>query len=363
VSSEPSTSTPRVLVTGVGGPSGVCLLKALAERPVTLLAGDIDPYAAGLYLVGAGERAILPRGDHDGFAEQLLEECEREAIDVVVPTVDCELIPLAAQRARFEAAGVRLVLAPLATLEACLDKWALHARCHTQVRTPDTVLVDEAFDPARVPLPAIVKPRTGSGSRGVHLVQSIEELDRLERDGTLLVQELLPGAEYSLDVLATRAGRVIAVVPRERLKVDSGIAVTSRTRHDERLQEIGREVAELIGLTGVANVQVKSDVHGEPALLEVNPRFPGTMALTVASGPDMPWLCVADALGEEMPGETLPFTEIAMVRFFQERFLSFEEIAALQNSMSHPREDVAGPVLTAPETPIAQAHREETTSR
>ena len=44
-------ATPRVLVTGAGGPSGVCLLRALAERPVTLLAGDIDPYAAGLYLV------------------------------------------------------------------------------------------------------------------------------------------------------------------------------------------------------------------------------------------------------------------------------------------------------------------------
>ncbi len=366
-SSPAPVSTPRVLVTGVGGPSGVCLLKALAERPVTLLAGDIDPYAAGLYLVGARERVILPRGDDPEFADLILAWCEREAIDMVVPTVDSELIPLAAQRARFEAAGVRLVLAPLATLEVCLDKWALHARCHTQVRTPDTVLVDETFDPARVPLPAIVKPRTGSGSRGIHLVQSIEELGRLERDGTLLVQELLPGAEYSLDVLATRAGRVIAVVPRERLKVDSGIAVTSRTRHDERLQTIGREVAELIGLTGVANVQVKGDVHGEPALLEVNPRFPGTMALTVASGPDMPWLCVADALGEAMPGEKLPFAEIAMVRFLQERFLSFDEISVLQNGMSHPQEDVAGPVLPAPATPsatpVAQEVGEGTTPR
>jgi carbamoyl-phosphate synthase large subunit len=358
--SKASVSAPRVLVTGVGGPSGVCLLKALAERPVALLAGDIDPYAAGLYLVGAGERAILPRGDREGFAEQLLELCEREAIDVVVPTVDCELIPLAAQRARFEAAGVRLVLAALETLEVCLDKWALHARCHGRVRTPDTVLVDETFDPAGVPLPAIVKPRTGSGSRGILRVESVEELDRLERDGTLLVQELLPGAEYSLDVLATRAGRVIAVVPRERLKVDSGIAVTSRTRHDDDLQCIGREVAELIGLTGVANVQVKGDVHGEPALLEVNPRFPGTMALTVASGPDMPWLCVADALGEELPAETLPFAEIAMVRFFQERFLSFAEIAALQNGGS-PSHDVVGPVPTAPEPPVAQAVKEERT--
>jgi carbamoyl-phosphate synthase large subunit len=330
------THTPRVLVTGVGGPSGICLLRALAPRPVTLLAGDIDPYAAGLYLVEAEQRVILPRGDDEQFTATVLSWCERHSVDVVVPTVDSELIPLAASRELFARARVALVLAPLETLRVCLDKWTLHSRCHRQVRVPETMLVDVAFDPAAAPLPAIIKPRVGSGSRGIHRVDRVEQLERLDRDGSLLVQELLPGPEYSLDVLATATGRVIAVVPRERLKVDSGIAVTGRTHHDERLQTIGREVAELIGLTGVANVQVKGDVHGEPALLEVNPRFPGTMALTVASGPDMPWLCVADALGEPMPQDSLPFADIAMVRFFQERFLSFDEITSLQGAVIEP---------------------------
>jgi carbamoyl-phosphate synthase large subunit len=334
-SNSPSAHA-RVLITGVGGPSGVCLLRALAERPVTLLAGDIDPYAAGLYLVPADRRVILPRGEDERFAEIVLAWCVREAIDVLVPTVDSELIPLALRRAQFEQAGVRLVLAPLQTLRVCLDKWALHRCCHGHVRAPETMLVDGAFNPASAPLPAIVKPRVGSGSRGIHRVDHVDQLDPLERDGSLLVQELLPGAEYSLDVLATRDGVVIAVVPRERLKVDSGIAVTSRTRHDARLETIGREIAELIRLTGVANVQVKEDVHGEPALLEVNPRFPGTMALTVASGPDMPWLCVADEIGQPMPPGPLPFADIAMVRFHQEQFLAFEEIAALQQHVLEP---------------------------
>lgn len=336
-----SPNHPRVLVTGVGGPSGVCLLKALAERPVTLLAGDIDPYAAGLYLVEPDRRMILPRGDEARFAETVLALCEHEQVDVVVPTVDSELIPLAAHGAQFVAAGVALVLARLSTLQVCLDKWALHGCCRGRVRAPETMLLSAALDPASAPIPAIVKPRVGSGSRGIHRVDRVGELDRLPRDGSLLVQELLPGPEHSLDVLATGEGRVIAVVPRERLKIDSGIAVTSRTRHDERLQSIGRKVAELIGLTGVANVQVKEDVSGEPALLEVNPRFPGTMALTVASGVDMPWLCVADALGETMTEEMLPFQDIAMVRFFQERFLSFNEIARLQD-------DIVQPALVSP---------------
>ena len=119
--------------------------------------------------------------------------------------------------------------------------------------------------------------------------------------------------------------------PRARLKVDSGIAVTGRTVHDESLERIGALVAQRIGLTSVANVQVKLTGDGEPALLEVNPRFPGTMSLTVASGVNMPRLCVQEALRRSrLPSDMQPFAEIAMVRFLEEHFMDFSEIEALQ---------------------------------
>ncbi len=321
---------PRVLVTGAGGPSGISILRALEAEPLTLLAGDIDPFAAGLYLVEAPQRSILPRGDDPNLVPDLLARCRREHVDVLVPTVDTELLPLARAREDFAAAGVTLVLASTETLEVCLDKWALAERCTGHVRVPATIVADDDFDPSRIELPVIVKPRSGSGSRGIRLIERRAELEALERDGTQLVQELLPGAEYSLDVLARADGHVAAVVPRERLKVDSGIAVTGRTLHDEALERFARDVAHLIGLTTVANVQVKLDVAGEPALLEVNARFPGTMPLTVAAGVDMPKLAVGEALGTPIPDGPLPFEDLAMVRFFQERFFSFEDITDLQ---------------------------------
>jgi carbamoyl-phosphate synthase large subunit len=198
------------------------------------------------------------------------------------------------------------------------------------VRVPRTVLADDGLDPEAIDVPVIVKPRSGSGSRGIRLVERRDELRALPRDGTLLVQELLPGAEYSLDVIARADGHVAGVVPRERLKVDSGIAVTGRTLHDDRLEGFARTVAEQIGLTTVANVQVKLDTGGAPALLEVNPRFPGTMPLTIAAGIDMPRLAIGEALGTPIPDGPLPFADIAMVRYFEERFLPFAEIAELQ---------------------------------
>lgn len=327
----------RVLVTGAGGPSGISVLRAIESPALTVFAGDIDPYAAGLYLVPESQREILPRGDDPAFADRVFDFCEREAVDVVVPTVDSELLQLARQRERFAEAGVTLVLASEETLAVCLDKWALDARCRDHVRTPACWLVDDAFDPAAPELPAIVKPRSGSGSRGIALLEERAELEALPRDGSLLIQEHLPGPEFSLDVLAGADGEVVAVVPRERLKVDSGIAITGRTVHDVQLEEFGAAVARLIGLTTVANVQVKGAADGAPALLEVNPRFPGTMPLTIAAGVDMPSLAVAEALGAPPPQGPLPFAEIAMVRFFQERFFGHGELAALEGAAEQVR--------------------------
>lgn len=322
----------RVLVTGAGGPSGISVMRSVESPSITTFAGDIDPYAAGLYLVAAEQRRILPRGDDPAFTDRVAELCEQDRIDVLVPTVDSELLPLARERDRFAAAGVTLVLASEETLAVCLDKWALDARCRGEVRTPQTWLVDETFDPLEPELPVIVKPRSGSGSRGIRLLGAREQLSALERDGTLLVQEHLPGPEYSLDVLADAQGEVLAVVPRARLKVDSGIAITGRTLHDPVLEQFGADVARLIGLTTVANVQAKEAADGRPALLEVNPRFPGTMPLTIAAGVDMPSLAVGEALGAPAPsGPTpLPFEDVAMVRTFTETFFGFEQIEAMQ---------------------------------
>jgi len=317
---------PKILITGTGGPSGISILKDLEGRGYEIFSGDIDPYATGLYLVPEARRMLLPRGDDPGFVDEIIRICDRLDIDLLIPTVDTELLPLVKRLAELKAIGTDAVIASRETLEVCLDKWALHERCEGSVRVPATTLVDGTFDPGSIELPVIVKPRTGSGSRGIRLISSVSDLEGLERDGSLLVQELLPGPEFSLDVFADRSGEVLAVVPRERLKVDSGIAITGRTTHDEALEKFGADVARLIGLNTVANVQAKEAVEGVPALLEVNPRFPGTMPLTIAAGVDMPKLAVDEALGIELPPAPIPFNDVAMVRHFDEHIFDFAEI-------------------------------------
>jgi carbamoyl-phosphate synthase large subunit len=130
-----------------------------------------------------------------------------------------------------------------------------------------------------------------------------------------------------VDVLADAAGHVVASVPRVRERVDSGVSVAGRTMHDAELEQMGAAVATATGLTYIANVQFRRDAAGRPALLEVNPRVPGALPLTVASGVDMPRMALDSLRGRPLP-QHAEFSERAMVRFLDERFLDLSEITA-----------------------------------
>jgi len=78
-------------------------------------------------------------------------------------------------------------------------------------------------------------------------------------------------------------------------------------------------------------VQLRYNVHGVAALLEVNPRFPGAMPLTIAAGVDMPSLALDLALGLELPSR-VDFAEIANVRYLEDVFVDPSEILHSDNA-------------------------------
>jgi carbamoyl-phosphate synthase large subunit len=326
----------RALVTGAGGPAGVAVIRSLLKRTdVEVFAADMDGWASGLYLVDADRRRIVPRGLSPEFVDELIAICAADEIDVLFSTVDFELPSLAARRGEL---GSTVLAAPsLETLDVTLDKFALAARVTPYARVPITRLVGPDAAAVNWEFPIIVKPRRGAGSRGVRLVHDRTALNELGDDDTLIAQELLPGDEFSVDVFANAAGTVIAAVPRTRTRVDSGVSIAGRTVKDDELEATATAVAEAIDLVGVANVQLRYDVNGVPALLEVNPRFPGAMPLTIAAGVDMPSLALDLALGHDLPSH-VDFVEIANVRYLEDVFVDPSEILHSENA-AHGEDD------------------------
>ncbi|WP_314646007.1 ATP-grasp domain-containing protein [uncultured Microbacterium sp.] len=320
----------RVLVTGAGGPAGVAVIRSLLRRDdLTVFAADMDGWASGLYLVPAAQRRLVPPGRDDDFVPALARLVADDALDLVISTVDVELAALSDRRDELSPA---VLAAPSAdTLAVALDKLLLADRCASTGHAPRTVLAGPDAQAVDWEFPAFAKPRQGAGSRGIRLVADRAELDALPLDEGLIVQDLLPGEEYSVDVLADADGRIVAAVPRTRARVDSGVAIAGRTVHDPALEETAADVARAIGLVGVANVQLRRDRAGVPKLLEVNPRFPGALPLTISAGVDIPSLVVDLFLGQPLP-ERLPFREVAAVRFLEDVVVEIDDVLVSEHA-------------------------------
>jgi carbamoyl-phosphate synthase large subunit len=175
--------------------------------------------------------------------------------------------------------------------------------------------------------PVIVKPRHAGGGRGVALVASPAELAACAAEPDLLVQDYLPGDEYSIDVLADHLGRVHACVPRVRVRGDSGASVAGYTLRDRDLERFGRLVVEVLGLPFISNVTVRRDVDGRPSLLEVNPRVPATLALTAGAGVDMASMAVDALRGRPIPAG-IEHREVAVVCYLASMVVAVDAIVS-----------------------------------
>ena len=256
-----AADAPRVLVTGAGGPSGD--LDPAGDRGrarSTCSRATSTRSPPGLYLVDArAPRSLLPRGDDPRFADELLALCEREAIDVSSRPSTASCSRWRARAGAFAAAGVTLVLASEETL----------------ADLPGQVGAGRALPRRRAragrrssPTTRSTPRRRAAGDRQAALGQ------RLARDPARRAPRGARGASSATARCSCRStcpapstrstcspaptATSPRVVPRARLKVDSGIAVTGRTLHDAGARARSRARSPtLIGLTTVANVQVK----------------------------------------------------------------------------------------------------------
>lgn len=323
-----------VLVTGAGGPAAYTFIQAVLRKrkDIKIIATDMDRHAAGLYLVPAEQRALIPRADASNYWDVVSGLIERHAVDLVVPTVDRELPLFAARKEALTARGVTLLSAELGALQTCLSKDLLIEALRGKVPVPDTKVIAPGQTPSADSFPCFAKPANGAGGRGAEFCDTLEAFTHLRSSAasaTWLLQEFLPGAEYSVDVLATPQGVAKAAVVRERLKIDSGVAVTARVLRDATLEANALAAVNALKLGYVSNVQWRRAKDGTPKLLEINARFPGTMPLTVRAGVDMPNLALSMALGESVP-ETFAIEEIAMVRTWAEHFVSATAFAEVR---------------------------------
>ncbi len=253
---------------------------------------DVSPTAPGIHCVDLPHQ-VVPISRRRYIAD-LLELVEQSQIDLLVPTIDTELPKLAAARDRFKRYGCTVLISSTDVIAIGRDKLqTFEALRSADIDTPTTWPAAEALRRRRHRFPYQVKPRHGSAGLGNYRVDDLEALRFwAKRVPDAVVQEFVPGDEFTLDVYAGLDGRVQCVVPRQRLEVRSGEVQKARVVKDPRLIETGkRVVASIDGCIGVITVQCIRTPQGRIRVIEINPRFGGGVPLAIHAGADFPrWL-------------------------------------------------------------------------
>ncbi len=281
--------------------------RALRELGVRgkVIVTDTNALSPGVH---EADRAFLvPMATDKGYLSALESICRGERVRLLVPTIDDELPLLGSAVKRFEKLGTRVAASDKRTAHICNDKLLT---CH--YLASHGIPVAPAFlpgaEPRDLPFPVVVKPRVGRGSVGVFTARTARELDffasYVERP---VIQTFLDGPEYTIDVLSDFAGRVLSVVPRERIVIRSGTSDRGRTVDDPGLIDLAVGCARALKLVGPANVQCRV-VEGRPVVFEINPRFSGGIPLTIAAGADFPKLLLELTLGREVAPTIGEFT-------------------------------------------------------
>jgi predicted ATP-grasp superfamily ATP-dependent carboligase len=256
---------------------------------------------------------LLQPSQYLDFLEDYLT---RHPHQVLLPMEEDTLLLLAQNRERF-AHLTRLPFAAYDNLLFARDKLKVLRQAEAlDIPTPKTheiTSIDEIDPLARqLQYPVVVKPRVGSGSAGIYYVAEPSQLsfalERLFLSGQLpLVQERLPadGAGIGASFLLDQEHQIRASFIHRRIReypVEGGPSTLRESIIHDQVRHDGARLLQNLHLTGVAMVEFKIDSRdGKAKLLEVNPRFWGSLALAINAGVNFPYLLTLMAMDLDFP--------------------------------------------------------------
>ena len=290
-----------------------------------IITTDINPLSPALYF--AHKHHIVPLTTDRYYIPILEGVCDAEEVDLIIPTIDDELAIFGRVIGRFAQLGVTVAVSSEQTSITCNDKYETYLFCERNgIRTPATRLANDVkFGDLNYPV--YVKPRFGRGSVNVFAVHNEAQL-RLFLDYVpdAIVQDHLAGTKFTVDVLSDFEGRVLSIVPRERLVIRAGISDKGITRKHAEVIAFAKEIAEKLQIVGPANIQCKWDGR-DVSLIEINPRFSGGIPLTIAAGADFPAWLVQLAAGMKLKAQIGNFQDsLAMMSFAESIFATESEL-------------------------------------
>ena len=277
--------TKNILVSGASGIVGYGILRSLRRSMDEYRLIGTTIYDFSVAPAFCDECLVAPGTDEPIYMDWLLETIRRYSVEMVIPGIECDMFLWNKQRDRIVSAGALPLLNCSELIELCRDKWLFYERLITENAkyAIPTALTDRG---AVFPVPFILKPRCGYGSRGIVMVRSEAEFSAYrERVGSeLMIQPVIGSAEdeYTVSAFFDSESRLIDYLPLKRKLSRDGYTQEAQVVNND-FSAFLQDMAGIFRPAGPTNFQFRL-AEGSIKLLEINPRISAATSIRASFG-------------------------------------------------------------------------------
>ena len=338
----------NVLVTAAGNvfmPGTLACIKKNGERTIRLIGADMNNDDTILQMCDAAYQ--VPGCNDPSYIDSLLDICQKEDIDILLPIMSAELNALSEERERFTAIGTQVSVSDKQALLIANNKRKLFdymteqgLPCAAYYTVTSCEELKSCAERLGYPEKKVcLKATEGSGSRGFRIlsedtsrfqtflnekptagVVTLDEMISILTEAhdfpELLLMEYLPGTEYSVDLLADH-GNVLISCCRKSLRMENSIMLEAEIIDHPLINDLCARVSEKLGLDGNIGFDLREREDGTPVIMECNPRITAGVPYFAMAGVNLPYLCMKKMLGEDLPPVKLDHGRIIRRRWME----------------------------------------------
>jgi len=306
-----------IAVTGLNaidspGP-GVAVIRAIRDgygQPVRIIGLAYENLEPGIYMEGICDKTYqvsYPAAGAEVLYNSIRHIHDKEQIDVIIPNFDAELYNFISIAPRLKALGIHSFLPSFEMFDA-RDKLNLYAFGQkNNFLVPKDKVIYSANDlfslGEEFGWPIVVKGKYYEAVVAYTLEQAQKAFYKISAKWGLpiIVQQFINGTEVNIAALGDGEGNATSIIPMRKMYItDKGKAWAGITLEDDALTELARKFVASTKWRGGFEVEIMKTTKDELYIMEINPRFPAWIYLSVGAGQNQPAALVKMALGEKV---------------------------------------------------------------
>lgn len=163
------------------------------------------------------------------------------------------------------------------------------------ISSPNSIIVKDAKEAKEaaklIGLPVIIRPTKGGGGHGIQLARNLEEVEKifqlLSNQRKIMIQEYVKGIDASCSLLSSGRSALAVSVNEQLIGIPelgakdfvycgNIVPLIAKKQICDRIRECSETLCKLLDLKGSNGIDfvIQKD---EPYLMEINPRFQGTL--------------------------------------------------------------------------------------